>query len=342
MLTKITFYEICSLGYSLDEQRVTFPLPFEILPGVTIEDVSSWLNDESLRWVSSYLGIYQTEALKNVRFALVHRYAADSSIRGTDQDVESEKLVRNLAELVHIIRPMRQRTSIVHGEYTEDGTVKIAGMDTPVEIEVPEIHKLNYLHDNDLNSLKELASSFLEGMRGKFSKFRSSVFYYSLGRLMQHGNARYLLWCSAIEALYTSHSLEHQGKLVATERIKWFLGPNTPIYEADDMPDYVVRKSHITVSDIVQKLYELRNYIAHGDVVPKEVFETPMRQGIAGSVAMIEVLVEAASFIARRSILRILSQNLLQHFEGAETAEAYFAAHGLTKRQLKKLRHSRI
>ena len=34
---------------------------------------------------------------------------------------------------------------------------------------------------------------------------------------------------SAIEALYTSKSPEHKGSLVAKERIKWFLGPNTAI-----------------------------------------------------------------------------------------------------------------
>ena len=150
MLTKLTFHELHSLGSSYDEERVTMALPFTVMSGVTIEDVSGWLNDESLRWVSSHLGIYQTEALKRVRFALVHRYTADSAITGTNEDIESEKLVRNLTELVHIIRPMRQRTSMARGRYNDDGTVKIDGMDTPEEIETPEVHKLNHLRDRDL------------------------------------------------------------------------------------------------------------------------------------------------------------------------------------------------
>ena len=61
-----------------------------------------------------------------------------------------------------------------------------------------------------------------------------------------------------------------------------------------------------------------------------------MREGVAGDVATIEVLSEAASFIIRQSLLRILRDGLLQHFENSATGDAYFSAHGLTKPILKK------
>src|ERR1700682_4909629 len=102
MFTKLTIHEIHSVGSSILGDGVTAPLRLEIMQGVTIEDFSGWLTDASLDWVSKHLGIYQTEALKNVRFALLHRYAANSSIIGTDEDIESEKLVRILIELIHI------------------------------------------------------------------------------------------------------------------------------------------------------------------------------------------------------------------------------------------------
>jgi hypothetical protein len=235
---KLTFHEIHSLGWSSEEDRVTIPLPFEIMSGVTTEDVSCWLTDESLKWISPYIGIWEAEALKNVRFALVHRYFDESSVSGTAEDGESEKLVRNLIELMHVIRPMRQRTSIVRAELQEDGRITVRGMDRPSELEVPEVQKLNHLRDKDLQLLKLLAPIFIEARR-KALKFNSSVFYHAMGRLQPHGNARYLLWCSAIEALFTSHNIDHQGKLVATERIKWFLGSNTSIYEKGDIPDFI-------------------------------------------------------------------------------------------------------
>ncbi len=312
MFTKLTIHEIHSLGSPLLGERVTAPLPFEIMHGVTIEDVSGWLTDASLDWVSKHLGIYQTDALKNVRFALVHRYPANSSIIGTDEDIESEKLVRILIELIHIIRPMRQNTSIIRGQRDENNSFTVVGLDTPNQLEVPEVQKLYHLRDQDLSQLKLLAPVFIQAMRG---------------------NTR-----SAIEALYTSHSLDHQGKLVATERIKWFLGPQTPIYETGDIPDFILNQPNITIADVVDKVYNVRNYLAHGDIVPNDYFVTTMREGVAGEVTTIEVLGEAASFIVRQSLLRILRDGLLQHFENAATGDAYFAAQRLTKHILRKNR----
>ena len=308
-----------------------------VQPDVTIEDMSSWLTDETLDWVAKHIGIYQTEALKKVRFALVHRYVSGSSLVGSDEDQESDKLVRILIELLHIIRPMRQNTSIVRAESSENGTRRVIHFETPHEIEVPEVQKLYHVRDKDLILLRSLAPVFTGAMSGNAEKFRSAVFYHSVGRAVGHGNATYLLWCSSIEALFTSHNRDHQGKLVATERIKWFLGATTPIYEPGDIPSFVSPQPSINVGDVVDKLYDVRNYIAYGDVIPKEFFENGMRQGVAGDVATIEVLSEAASFIVRESLLRILKNNLLIHFESATSAEAYFAEPGLTKSLLSKI-----
>src|SRR5260370_29830507 len=166
MFTKLTIHEIHSLGSPLLGERVTAPLPFEIMHGVTIEDVSGWLTDASLDWVSKHLGMGETDARKNVRFALVHRYPANSSIIGTDEDIESEKLVRILIELIHIIRPMRQNTSIIRGQRDENNSFTVVGLDTPNQLEVPEVQKLYHLRDQDLSQLKLLAPVFIQAMRG--------------------------------------------------------------------------------------------------------------------------------------------------------------------------------
>jgi hypothetical protein len=202
MITKLTFHEVHSLGSSIHDERVTLPLPFEVMTEVALEDVSALLTDETLDWVSKHLGIYQTEALKNVRFALVHRYPTESSIRGTNDELESEKLVRNLIELIHIIRPMRQNTSVVRGQHSEDG-FRVVGLDTPNQLEVPEVQKLFHLRNEDLHLLKQTAPVFVQAMQGPAMKFRTAIAYHNVGRLLTHGNAKFLLWCSALEALYT-------------------------------------------------------------------------------------------------------------------------------------------
>ena len=122
MITKLTFHEIQSLGNSILNEQITTPLPCEILEGVSIEDVSGWLTDETLNWVAKHLGVFQTDELKNVRFALVHRYIDQHSIRGSDAETRSGILISRLIELIQIIRPMRQYASIIRAERDENGS----------------------------------------------------------------------------------------------------------------------------------------------------------------------------------------------------------------------------
>jgi hypothetical protein len=74
--------------------------------------------------------------------------------------------------------------------------------------------------------------------------------------------------------------------------------------------------------------------MAHGDKIPDPFFTVIMRRGINDQIPKREVLLEAASFIIRSSVLKILRNGLLEHFAGAGPAEAYFSAAGLTKSAL--------
>ncbi len=134
---------------------------------------------------------------------------------------------------------------------------------------------------------------------------------------------------SAIEALYTSKSPEHKGSLVAKERIKWFLGPNTAIFEQGDIQE---GQSPITttIADVVDDLYELRNEIAHGDKVSGK-FWVVSRNEYCENVTHAEALTEAASRIIRASLLKIMEDNLIAHFADGPASEKYFSVPGLTK-----------
>jgi hypothetical protein len=78
----------------------------------------------------------------------------------------------------------------------------------------------------------------------------------------------------------------------------------------------------------------MRNFMAHGDKIPGSFFTTDLRTGFNGPVQKREVLLEAASFIVRASLLKILRHGLLDHFADAGPAEAYFGAEHLTKSEL--------
>ena len=100
-------------------------------------------------------------------------------------------------------------------------------------------------------------------MRNEFWKFRMAVQFHELG-YFQHlsWKARYILWASAIESIYTSHNQEHRGSMVAKARIEWFLGANRSIYEPGDISN-LLEQPKITVTDVLDRLYKIRNFIAH-------------------------------------------------------------------------------
>jgi hypothetical protein len=235
---------------------------------------------------------------------------------------------------------MREKAYLVHGTVQEPaGSFSVQGFDVPaVELmEVPEVQKLFKLRIQDAENLHKYLPDFLLAMRGDYWKFKMAVQFYSRGHFQSlDWKARYLLWCSAIESIYTSHLWEHQGSLVATSRIKWFLGVDTSIYAIGDLVGSLPDPG-ITVGNIVSDLYDMRNFIAHGDRLPNSFFEN-MRTGLGCGVTKAEVLLEAASFIVRASLIRILNNGLLSHFADAGPAEAYFGNERLTKSALKRVR----
>ena len=306
-------------------------LPFQIMEGVRIEDVSPMFNNETFGLVQDELGRRDLRELQQVRYAIVHRYHTDELADHGRTDQNSEKLVNNLAACLRLIRPMRQCALLMRGELRENGTIDVRRFQHPIDLmEVPQVQKLFHLRNRDVEMLRAIAPDFLRAMHGEFWKFRMAVQFHEVGHFQDlFWKARYLLWCSAMEAIFTSNDREHRGSLVAKERIKWFLSANTPIYEAGDIPHYV-QQPNITISDILDDLYRIRNFVAHGDRIPDQFFEHPVRQGVSGDVKGPGLLLEAVSFIVRKSLLRIIQANLLDHFASAEAAESYFAHAGLT------------
>jgi hypothetical protein len=137
---------------------------------------------------------------------------------------------------------------------------------------------------------------------------------------------------AGLEALYTTPDSEHNGRLVTTERAKHFLGADTNIYEPGDIPSFLPQVD-IRVGGVLKDLYAVRNYIVHGERVPDEFF-APLRQGPNGAVNRVSVLLEALSFILRKSILRVLKENLLEEFKDSPASRRYWGGFSLTRRTL--------
>jgi hypothetical protein len=334
MLDRIALYPILGVtGDWLDEPFDLSVLPATILPNVTIEDAKALFHKKSFDLWKSYLAKRELESLQRVRFAIVCRYSDTYSDPNIESNAAAEKLVRYVGACLRLIRPMQQDASFIRGRFLSDSTLEIQHFEIPVEATVPAVQKLFRLRNRDVVRLQRVIPTFMTATNGDFWKFRMALELHEWGHFIHAPwKGRFSLWSSALEALYTSNSTEHKGSLVAKERIKWFLGPKTPIYESGDIqigqPELTIK-----IEDVVDDLYELRNCVAHGDKTPDKFF-AEVRTEYTDSVCLAEALTEAASRIIRGSLLRILEDNLLNDFANGPASEAYFASVGLTRSAL--------
>ncbi|HYL83004.1 MAG TPA: hypothetical protein VE263_02120 [Candidatus Angelobacter sp.] len=334
MENRIALYPITAIAQNWEEEPLDLSaLPATIVQDVTVEDTSPFLNDDAFDWLKGEMGRHDLQAMRAVRYAIVHRYQPKPLEMADESNRNAENLVRGLSACLRLIRPMRQSASFIRGVVQSEGKLRVDHFEHPNQLmEVPDAHKLFTLRNRDLALFKRVGHDFLRGMKGEFWKFRLAVYFHEAGHFPHlYWQARFSLWCSAVEALFTSNTRGHKGSLVAKKRIKWFLGKDTSIYAPGDIPSSSIEtEPNITIGDVIDDLYELRNRVAHGDKIPDRFFKQ-MREGLGGSVTLAEVLNEAISFIIRASLLRILEQNLLSHFADGPASELYFGGHGLTR-----------
>ncbi len=63
-----------------------------------------------------------------------------------------------------------------------------------------------------------------------------------------------------------------------------------------------------------------------------------MREGLAERVNLASALAETASFIIRKSLVKIVRENLIENFRGPQETEAFFGANYLSKKDIRMLR----
>jgi hypothetical protein len=322
----------------LDEPFDLSQLPIEILPGVTIEDTEPLFKPDSFDTWRGFLAQREFEALQRVRFGIVNRYEPFDPVIGSSSGTEknAEAIVRYLAACLRLIRPMRQEASYIRARLLPDSTVRIQGFENPEDMQVLAVQKLFRLRNRDADRLKRVGPLFVDIMKAKkcWKFIVATELHESSQFVWRNWKARFSLLCSAIEAIFTSQSRDHQGSLVAMERIKWFLGATALIYEPGDMQS-TEEQMDTTVEDVLSDLYELRNCVTHGDKVPARFFQ-PARSEYDQSIVLAEMLSEAASRIVRGSLMKILDEGLIDHFLDSPTSEAFFGAQGLTRPALLK------
>ncbi len=335
MASKLSLYPIYAVGNDWDEFPLdTRVLPFKLLSDLVVEDVSNLFNENTFKWVEREMGKYDLEDLRSFRYAIVHRYTTTQPQGGPD-DVDSEKLVREVAACLRLIRPMRQRALFMQGELNDETGFNPQHFDHPIHLmEVPEVQKLWHLRNADLELLRELTQAFVTVMNGDEWKIRMAVQFHEGGHWQHlYWKPRFSLWMAGIEALYTTRDSDHNGRLVTVERVKHLLGATTNIYEPGDLQSFLPQ-ANIYIGDVLDEMYKLRNYVVHGERVPDRYNEV-RRAGVNGHVNLLSVLIEATSFVLRKSVIKILKNNLVQEFKDSHASQNYWCTFGLTKTNIR-------
>jgi len=339
--TKINLYAVYGITHPWeDEPFDESALPAQILPNVTIENVASMFTKNSFDLFAGSLSPNDLKSLRAVKYAVVERFRKPSFHGEEEQKFDIGQTVYNLAACLRLIRPMRQFSMRIHGVLKADGKLDVGGFDHPVHLmEVPAIQKDFRLRNRDIQEFQTVASQFQNAMAGEYWKFRMPLSLHEAAHFIDNQwKARMSLMCSAIEAIYTSQTpdRQHSGSKVAKARIKWFLGEGTSIYAPGDVQSFNRGGKEPTLADVLDDLYTVRNCIAHGDRVPDKYFSGYWSGSPYDSAQtnFISVLEEAASFIVRASLLRILKDKLLLHFKGSPESQAYFAGHNLVRAKL--------
>jgi hypothetical protein len=314
------------------------------MPNVFIENVSSLISEGEFDVYASGTGEYAIRELKRIQYAIIHRYSDYATDQITGQILggprlteQSRSTVHQIAACLRLIRPMRVLAQFCEGRIAEDGSLyQIAFANPILDESLPISHRQFALHTIHAEALRDFGPMYMQAMAGEFWKFRMAAQMHEAG-YFQHEDwkVRFFLWTSALEALFTTQNRnrQHSGSAVAKQRIKFLLGAKTLIYPPDEYLSFLT-PSLLTVEDIVDELYCLRNHIAHGDKLPLHYYEQAGREG--QKLVRADVLTEAISFIVRRSLLTILKNGLLPRFKDAASSEAYFVSNKLTNAEIRK------
>jgi hypothetical protein len=227
-----------------------------------------------------------------------------------------------------------------------DGSLEAQSFDIPSPAEVPEVQKLFTIRARDVELLRAILPEFLELYRkdksGKvvdeYEPLRMAVQLYGEAYALHYWKARHILWWAAIEALYGSAEEAARARIFAFFGNKSMIdGYRRSIYEPGDIPTCfpLASNSDHTLGEMVSLIYEVRNASAHGQKVPDTHF-SPVGHPF-GSVAGLDALAEAATFIIRKTVTEILRSGFRARFKDRNARENFWLLeYGLNGKQSRK------
>jgi hypothetical protein len=119
-----------------------------------------------------------------------------------------------------------------------------------------------------------------------------------------------LVWVMGLDMLFMAGE-----KLPFVERVAGFLGPNTPVFPT---VSFLNRQPRLTVGEVLEDVYELRNIVAHGREIPARPFrekraivDTSGERINCDDYFYAQVIMESALFILAKSLRQIMLGDLV-------------------------------
>jgi hypothetical protein len=313
----------------------TTDLPFEVGPGVFLADVHEQLRtaDYSL-WAREYLSKQDVKELQGWHYALVHYFDSEEYLTSEPEELSRELVYRVFLGL-RIVRPSWTPYQFLRAAVRADGSFSPSGFSKAEgRLSVSSCDAANSIRRRDAELLRRIVPPLLNAYEARCRPVVRAIGILELGYISRFNDAKQLLWTTALDGMLTS--AKHWGSTLAVRRIQDLIGSATRIYDAADFPSYINLPT-LTVGQSLPDIYKFRNKLAHGEWAPSEFLERLGYRGKAGEqLNYADVLLEATGIILRKSLIRILADNLLAVFQTKDALDWYFSRRGLVNKGMRQ------
>jgi hypothetical protein len=286
-------------------------IPFQLTSDIVVDSLKGRLSTNNFMVWDKFVAERTIEFFTQMDSALVHRFYSSP---GTGQkEEESKDRLHKIFVCLRMIRPTRTPFAVVQFKLKDDHQPDVFSFieaDDPVSLILPESEVLNHFNGNDLVKLRDLLPKFFAVDSATDTEYvRRAIRYYETGYSELHDPVlQFTVWMMGIESLFSGSENVHEP-LAVQNRIKDAIGSEDIYRDFADRDLY--HAETVLVSDIVKDLFTMRNHLVHGGWVPNEWINRKMRDSISGpAVNYADVLREAASFILRAGILKVVNERI--------------------------------
>jgi hypothetical protein len=274
---------------------------------LTFENVEGLLQPNDFDLWQSYVSEEERKKLSGTRFALMHRFMSPGHVGKEESD--SQDLIYRAFICLRLIKPTKDDYSYVQFRILENKKVDVFSFsrENKLPLNLPESELFNQINHSDLVSLRSLIGPFLANVDAGPINFRRSLRHYFLAYSeVRDPVVQLLILSMCIEQFYAGD----EGPLSLDEllaRIHGYIGLDSNIYENSDIEVVLPNTEPVIIKNTIRDLFQLRNKLIHGQWVPANWLEITRVSAIPEYGNYADLLRSTASFVARKSLLRFLS-----------------------------------